>query len=271
MTTTPVTLGQRDDFTADCASCFGLCCTALAFARSADFAFDKVAGDPCVHLEPDYRCEIHPQLRERGFKGCTVFDCFGAGQKVSQQTFAGRSWRDDEPTRIAMFATFPLVRQLQELLWYIREASGLPIAPDLRARLEAEFAEVEILTLLTADQLGDVHERFDSVRPLLVEASAAARSRYGPGPEPFPNDLVGATLSNIDLRGADLRGRLLIGADLRGSDLRGADLIGADLRDARLAGADLSETIYLTQVQVNSALGDLSTRLPDGLRAPTHW
>jgi uncharacterized protein YjbI with pentapeptide repeats len=268
---TPVELGRRDDLTADCANCFGLCCVALAFSRSADFGFDKSAGEPCVHLEPDYRCEIHPQLRETGFKGCSVFDCFGAGQKVSRQTFGGRSWRDDESTRAAMFATFPLVRRLQELLWYLDVAHGLPGVEALRPRLTDARAEIEALTLLTAEEIGDVDARADEVRPLLLEASAIARSRYGVDSTRRGPDLVGAALSGADLRGADLRGCLLIGADLRGADLRGTDLLGADLRDAQLAGADLSEAIFVTQVQLNSARGDAGTRVPAGLRAPSHW
>ena len=72
---------ERGLLAADCANCAGLCCVALAFTRSADFAFDKPAGDPCVNLLDDFRCDIHPDLRDRGFKGCTVFDCLGAGQR----------------------------------------------------------------------------------------------------------------------------------------------------------------------------------------------
>ena len=78
---------------ADCAQCFGLCCVALPFAASADFAIDKAAGSPCRNLRTDYRCGIHTELRQRGFNGCTVYDCFGAGQKVSQVTFGGADWR----------------------------------------------------------------------------------------------------------------------------------------------------------------------------------
>ena len=44
---------------ADCGSCFGLCCVALAFAASADFAIDKAAGQPCPNLRADFRCGIH--------------------------------------------------------------------------------------------------------------------------------------------------------------------------------------------------------------------
>src|SRR4051794_16389300 len=101
---------------ADCESCFGLCCVALPFAASADFAIDKDAGRPCPNLEADFRCGIHRDLRERGFPGCTVYDCFGAGQKVSQVTFAGQDWRRAPETATRMFAVFPVVRQLHELL-----------------------------------------------------------------------------------------------------------------------------------------------------------
>lgn len=78
---------------ADCGQCFGLCCVALPFARSADFAIDKGAGEPCPNLESDFRCGIHTRLRRTGFTGCTVYDCFGAGQRVSQVTFGGVDWR----------------------------------------------------------------------------------------------------------------------------------------------------------------------------------
>src|SRR5690554_2645755 len=78
---------------ADCESCFGLCCVALPFAASADFAVNKDAGQPCNNLQSNFRCGVHTTLREIGFRGCTVYDCFGAGQKVSQLTFDGVDWR----------------------------------------------------------------------------------------------------------------------------------------------------------------------------------
>ena len=53
--------------------------------------------------------------------------------------------------------------------------------------------------------------------------------------------------------------------------MRETDLIGADLRDADLRGANLTGSIFLTQVQVNSAIGDMHTQLPASLRHPAHW
>jgi hypothetical protein len=71
---------HAEELRADCASCFGLCCVALPFARSADFAADKPAGRPCANLREDFRCGIHGRLRDKGYQGCTVFDCFGASR-----------------------------------------------------------------------------------------------------------------------------------------------------------------------------------------------
>ncbi|MFF1877071.1 pentapeptide repeat-containing protein [Leifsonia sp. NPDC058230] len=274
--------GARPDLMADCANCFGLCCAALAFAKSADFAFDKAAGDPCENLDGDFRCSIHPHLRDRGFKGCTVFDCFGAGQKVSQQTFAGESWLASPGLRADMFAVLPVMRQLHELLWYLDEALRMPAALPLRTELIRASAEVTAITEKSpADILDtDLDDVRGPVAALLREASRLTREdlllsagqadgRFGaelPGA-----DLLGADLSGRDLRGAQLRGALLIAADLHDVDLSAAEFIGADLRDANLAGADLRTAIYLTQTQVNAARGDARTLLPPILKRPSHW
>ncbi|MFF1635583.1 pentapeptide repeat-containing protein [Leifsonia sp. NPDC058248] len=272
--------GARPELMADCANCFGLCCVALAFARSADFAFDKAAGDPCVNLDDGFRCTIHPHLRDRGFKGCTVFDCFGAGQKVSQHTFAGESWRGDPGRRADMFAVFPVMRQLHELLWYLDEALRMPAAAPIRPDLLRASAEVEAITGFPAERIlqTDLEDVRAPVADLLREASrltrasiralpmTGVRKRVGPGA-----DLMGADLSGLDLRGAELRGALLIAADLSGADLSHAELIGADLRDAELAGADLATALYLTQLQVNAARGDARTALPSNIQRPSHW
>ncbi|MEU5995667.1 pentapeptide repeat-containing protein [Spirillospora sp. NPDC047418] len=267
-------VSERAGLKADCASCFGLCCVALPFAKSADFAMDKDAGEPCRNLLADFRCGVHTELRQRGFQGCTVFDCFGAGQKVSQQTFAGRDWRADPDTARRMFQVFPVMRQLHELLWYLDEAVALPAAGPVRADLRRAFDDVERLTRggpgeLTAVDVPAVRER---VNALLLRASELARADVpGRREDRRGADLIGARLRGADLRGACLRGAYLIAADLRGADLRRADLIGADLRDADLRGADLTGCLFLTQAQLDSARGDAGTRLPAAVERPAHW
>lgn len=271
---------RAGNLVADCANCVGLCCVALAFARSADFAFDKPAGDPCVNLEEDSRCRIHPTLRDRGFKGCTVFDCHGAGQKVTGTTFGRKNWREDFDLRGPMFTVFPIVRQLHEMLWYLHTVSARLETRPITAELNGMYVEVEQLTGGSAEEILalNVDGVRNRVNELLSEASTLVRKGAGDAHGPKISkrfhsgaDLMGARLSGQDLRGADLRGAWLIGADLREADLRCADLIAADLRDADVSGADLSEAIFLTQMQVNAANGDANTLLPDGVKRPTHW
>ncbi|ALO06365.1 Oxetanocin A resistance protein [Streptomyces venezuelae] len=258
----------------DCANCFGLCCVALPFAKSADFAVNKSSGEPCRNLQEDFRCGIHTRLRPSGFQGCTVYDCFGAGQQVSQVTFGGVSWREAPETARQMYEVFPVVRQLHELLRYLTEALALPAARPLHAELRAALARVEELTGRTPDALEklDVAPVRAEVNPLLLRTSELVRATAGGKPKSRRGaDLIGKRLRGAKLRGADLRGALLIAADLTGADLTLTDLIGADLRDADLSGADLTGALFLTQPQLNSARGNAATRLPAGFDRPTHW
>ena len=297
---TRLPLAQRADLRPDCSRCFALCCVALPFARSADFAIDKAGGQPCPNLAEDLSCTIHDRLRETGFVGCAVFDCAGAGQKVSQHTFGGVGWREAPGTAAGMFAVLPVVTHLHELLRYLLEALTLPEAATLRPDLEGAVERVERLTLSSAERLLalDVGAEHAAVAALLRRASDLARAgvldgargRRRPGrhgdrrPEQRPDrrrdrsgadlvgvSLVGADLHGASLRGASLRGAVLVGADLRRADLRRADVIGADLRGADLSGTDLTGALFLTASQVVSARGDADTRLPAALERPAHW
>jgi uncharacterized protein YjbI with pentapeptide repeats len=258
----------------ECGSCFGLCCVALPFAASADFAISKDAGQPCPNLQADSRCGIHAQLRQRGFSGCTVFDCFGAGQKISQVTFGGRDWRQHPGTAGQMFDVFPVMRQLHELLWYLAEALTLPPARAIHGELRSALEKTERLTGGSPRELAAVNvaAHRGEVNALLLRTSELVRAQVaGRKKDRRGADLIGANLKGAELRGANLRGAYLIAADLKGADLRDADLIGADLRDADLGGADLTGSLFLTPSQLNAAKGDASTKLPAALTRPAHW
>jgi len=251
---------------ADCARCAGLCCIIPAFHVSADFAISKPAGQPCLHLADDSRCRIHRSLRERGFRGCAVYDCFGAGQQVCQVTFAGQPAAPRD-----MQAVFPVMRQLHELLWHLTAALALP-ASRVTAELSRVRQEIAELTQLGAPALLqlDLGQCWSQAAALLRQASELARAGLQ-GPDHAGADLAGARLRGADLTGASLRGATLIGADLSAAKLRLADLTGADLRDADLSGADLAQSLFLTQSQLDAARGDAATRLPGLLRRPPAW
>ncbi|WP_082673203.1 pentapeptide repeat-containing protein [Paenibacillus senegalimassiliensis] len=276
---------SREHLRADCQSCFGLCCTALYFSASEGFPADKAAGHPCTHLQPDFRCAIHETLGKQGLKGCIAFDCFGAGQRVSQVSFGGKDWKATPNSAESMFKVFLMMLQLHELLWHLSEALNQQATLEIRNDLQDMLERTERHTLLSPEELirFDMAEHRQAVNTLLLQTSELVRTqalsklKHPPIPSRRQKqigrgaDLVGADLRNLQLQGANLRGALLIAANLRDTNLNGADLIGADLRDADLRGADLSRSIFLTQSQVNSARGNHRTELPSVLTRPQHW
>ena len=222
-------MGERD-LEADCTHCAALCCVAPAFARSSDFAIDKPAGRACPNLGPEFRCTIHDHLTERGFRGCTVFDCFGAGQRITRETFGGADWRLVPGQAGEMFALLPVVRQLHELMWYLTEALRLDETDRLAGGTPAALLALDL----------DAYR--GKVNPLLRRASEMARA--------------GAGSRRADHAGANLVGRRMRGARLRGASFRGALLIGADLRDADLRRADFTGALFLTESQLRAAVTD---------------
>lgn len=277
-----LTADERSGMRGDCENCYGLCCVALSFAASADFAVDKNAGEACRHLQPDFRCGIHTILRECGFRGCTVYDCFGAGQMVSHVTYGGIDWRQNPDSAKQMFEVFSVMRQLHELLWYLKEAMTMQATSSLYGELDRILGETEQLTHLGPEALLelDVEAHWAEVNELLLQTSelvheTARRQHRGSLKTPRKvgrgADLIGANLRGADLRFVNMRGAYLIAADLRGADLSGADLIGADFRDADIRGANLAGSLFLTQSQLQAAKGNARTKLPPFLVRPDHW
>ena len=280
---------QRDQLGlhADCSRCFALCCVALTLKKSADFPFDKRADDPCRNLTADFGCGVHATLRTSGYRGCTTYDCLGAGQQISQVMFAGRDWRDNPGTASLMFQLLPAMRDLHVLQWLLAEAidrtpdrqTGTVLRDFLDAAQEVGRSTPDDLSWsavvrLRAAAEGSLRAVSAVVRASAVQQMSAANARRGRdlrGADLRGADLAAADLQGADLTGADLSEAQLTGADLRGATLVGADLLDADLRGTRLDGADLSDPVFLTQAQVNAAQGDEQTQLVGGFARPDHW
>ncbi|HEY9562323.1 MAG TPA: pentapeptide repeat-containing protein [Nocardioides sp.] len=238
------------ELTADCSRCFALCCAALPFSASSDFAQAKPAGVPCSNLADDFGCSIHQRLASSGWRGCTVYDCAGAGQQVAQGSYAGVSWRERPDLADEMFAVFRATGRVHELLLL------LDLAPTRTKALDELWTSLAALSGAQPDVVlaADLDRWASRVITALGEVSAQARgsqstsavalSAKAPGA-----DLIGADLRGQDLRNADLRGALLIAADLRGADVTGADLLGADLRDARVDSGALASALFVTARQ----------------------
>lgn len=273
-----VGINIRESLQANCQSCFGLCCTALNIVASSDFAINKPAGSPCPNLQKDYSCHIHNKLRDTGFKGCTVFDCLGAGQQVSQVTFQGQDWRQSREHADKMFRVFPMMEQLYEMIAYVAEALSYQVDNSLYEQLLAQLELLQQTIERDADALLalDMVAIRVPVNALLLKTSEQIRHHSIKGKTSKKlnqrgADWMGKNLKGKDLRGTDLRGGYLIAANLQDANLREVDFIGADLRDANLRGADLSTSMFLTQMQINAAQGDRYTKLPSYIKRPAHW
>lgn len=230
---------------ADCSQCFALCCVLLPFSAGESFPESKPGGRPCHHLADDDRCRIHATLGRDGWSGCVAFDCFGAGQQVSQVTYAGVSWREAGNLG-EMAAVLSVLRQLHEMIALLDEAVR-------RNAGDADLLLEQVVGLIggTPDELlaHDIDELRRDVGRRLAAASREVRSRWPDALDLAGRDLSGRDLRGLDLRGATLRGTMLLGVDLRDCDLTDTDVLGADLRGADARGADLSAALFLTLAQ----------------------
>jgi uncharacterized protein YjbI with pentapeptide repeats len=275
---------NRNHLKPQCEKCFGLCCVALYFSAQDGFPADKAAGTPCQNLDADFRCKIHEQLGAKGLKGCTAYECFGAGQQVSQVTFAGKSWRQEPSSAKSIFEAFLIMQQLHEICWYLTEAQSfsLSLLSPINEEITKLLQETERVTRSDAQALMkfDLSAHHKKVGALLRKISTNIRmeiSKENKIPFSMNNanksttDYFGKDLRKKDLRCKDLHSSCLIAANLEGCDLTGTDFLGADFRDTNIKRADLSKSIFLTQSQINTTKGSRDTKLPSQLYQPEQW
>jgi hypothetical protein len=107
----------------------------------------------------------------------SVFDCFGAGQHVTQVTFGGADWQGSPAIATSMFTVFAVMRQLKQLLWYVAEGLTLLPAGPLHDELYLAWEETERLTNAGPDELAVVNATAhrQEVGGLLERVSQVAR------------------------------------------------------------------------------------------------
>ena len=144
------------DLTPDCSKCAALCCMALPFDEGDQFAADKPGGVACTHLRAGHTCSIHSDLAARGYLGCVAYDCRGAGQRVVQEVFDGRSWQQDAALIAPMSDSFFVMRQIHELHDLLGTARRLPLTGEQRASCDALSAALEPPEGWSRDTLADL-------------------------------------------------------------------------------------------------------------------
>lgn len=262
-----------NEFRIKCQKCCGLCCVALYFSKLDGFPIDKAAGIPCRNLDEDFRCAIHKELSSRHMKGCLAYDCCGAGQLVTS-LYEGENWRANPHTAQEAFEVFIKTFYLQQMLWYLSEIKTLQPARALWGEAEIYIRELHLILRSSPHNILDFDlEGFrKKVNPVLTNTWARVKRQVGNSKKiTKKKDFMGFDFKGAKQSGYDFSSALLIAADFEGCDLTGCNLLGADMRDTNIKNADLSESIFLTQGQINAAIGNQNTHIPEHLIMPSTW
>lgn len=273
-----MTIHERNDkiweqMKSDCSKCSGLCCTALFFSKMDGFPRDKASGQLCVNLLKDYRCRIHSQLEKQKMKGCMGYDCFGAGQHVTQIIYQGQTWCDMPNRSTEIFDVFIMVFQLYQIRYYLTEAISLIAAQPLKKSIQCLLEEnIELCHDRPAGILSlDLELYRHRSNHILKQVCKLLQQSMHRENKKVPANFLGGNFNGRDMSGADLSTKLLIAANFEKSLFNGTIFLGADTRDTNFKDADLREAAFLTQGQVNSAKGNRNTKLPYHLDYPATW
>jgi uncharacterized protein YjbI with pentapeptide repeats len=235
----------------NCDNCSGLCCVALYCAKSEGFPADKPGGRPCQNLSSDFRCTIHAELIQAKMKGCLAYDCFGAGQKVTQDCFPEINWKNEPEQANQIYDTFLCLFQLHQMLWYLIEASSFRLEARINTTIDDLIFENERMTgLLPTEILNlDIEAYRLKVNRILKEVSKVIAVH--PSKDKEKKDFFGKKFNGTNLDSRDFSMSLMIAADLEGCSLINTNFLGADMRDANIKNTNLSESVFLTQMQIN--------------------
>ncbi|MEN1759178.1 pentapeptide repeat-containing protein [Anoxynatronum buryatiense] len=244
---------------------------ALYCTKTDGFPENKEAGVPCKQLMPDFRCRIHSMLAKKGMKGCLAYDCFGAGQKVTQGIYANEDWKKNPEKATEICRVFMMVFQLHQMIWYLLEALSLVTDESERRKFHDLMAAGRQLTTLPVEEMLKVdltayHGKVNQVLKQVSSRIASVSSKKANN-----SDYFGKNFKKSNLNGRDFSMAIMVAANLEGCSLKGTNFLGADLRDANIKNTDLSEAVFLTQMQVNATLGNSNTKLPTTISRPAVW
>lgn len=146
------------DLKSDCSRCAALCCVAYEFTPEDGFAFSKPVNTRCRFLRQDHRCSIYSQREAQGLHACASYECYGAGQWITE-----RFTRLERP---ALLERFRQVRSMNEVLAAI--SLGLQHICDDVVRVQLVTLRDELETL-RADSVGDSRSRVSALRRRALE------------------------------------------------------------------------------------------------------
>lgn len=207
-------------------------------------------------------------------KGCIGYDCFGAGQHVTQCIYEGETWQTSQEQSKEIFDVFVIIFQLYQIRYFLEESRIVIPAKELWSDIENLINENDVLCNSTIQSILDIDiEGYrNKVNVLLKQvcASIIMSFKHNNNKKNL-TEFLGKSFKKRDMSGLDLSMKLLIATNFDSCIFDGTIFLGADTRDANFSNADLRESVFLTQGQINSAKGNRSTKLPKHLDYPVTW
>ena len=257
----------------DCTKCSGLCCTALFFSKIDGFPENKQAGKACFNLQENFQCKIHEELEKRKMKGCIGYDCFGAGQQVTQSVYFGQTWQNSPGQAKEIFEVYIAMFKLYQIRYFLLESLAIIPAKMLRNNIKLLIEENEIICNSKPQDIMifDIEKYRNRANIFLKQVCSLLQKSLNCENKKCPSNFLEKNFENKDFRGLDLSTKLLIAANFNNCVFDGTIFLGADVRNADFSNADLRDAVFLSQAQINSAKGNRNTKLPQYLDYPFTW
>ena len=256
----------------DCSRCSGLCCIALYCFKSDGFPQNKPIGKPCINLMGDYKCRIHNDLESMGMKGCIGYDCFGAGQYLTEEVYRGVTWQT-QPERVKEICDlYIFMYRMFQLRFFLYESKKLVSSETLLPEINQLLQENDAMCRLPVEELYE--QPIDSYQAKvnhILKKSCVELSKFIGAGNSKETNFLNRNFKGKDLSGFDFNMKPLIASNFENCKFKGATFIGTDTRDANFNGADLREAVFLSQGQINAAKGSRRTKLPKHLKYPVTW
>ena len=241
---------------------------ALALINNDDFETDLKSKEESEYIK--INSFIDNWINEN-MRGCLAYDCFGAGQKVTQYCYPDVTWKTHPEKANEIFKVFLIIFQLHQMEWYLLESLSLIKDKQLQAKIETLISENEQITYQYSDEIlqFDIEKYRSKANQVLKKVSSiiTTDSAY----KAHSKECFGRNFKKANLNAKDFSMALMIAANLEGCSLQGTNFLGTDMRDANIKNTDLSSCVFLTQMQINSAKGNSNTKLPKNLSQPISW
>ncbi|RXI51856.1 hypothetical protein DP131_13935 [Clostridium tetani] len=206
-------------------------------------------------------------------KGCIGYDCFGAGQYVTQNIYKGETWRTSQKQAKEIFDIFVIIFQLYQIRYFLEESKIVIPAKELWSDIQDLINENEDLCNSTRQSILDIDiESYRSKVNIILKQICDYIMRCSKRSDnKGVREFLGRNFKKRDMSGLDLSMKLLIATNFDGCIFDGTVFLGADTRDTNFSNADLREAVFLTQGQINSSKGNRNTKLPKHLDYPVTW